>query len=180
MKGVVFTEFMEMTESAFSADVLDRVITASGVPNGGAYTSVGTYDHREMVSLVVALSAETGRPVPELLRTFGHHLAGAFARAHPKFFDVSGGLFDFIESIDHYIHVEVRKLYPDAELPSFETSRPDAATLRLLYRSGRAMGDLALGLLEAASKHFAEPVAIAREDRSGGAGTEVLFTLTRA
>lgn len=28
--------------------------------------------------------------------------------------------FQFLKNIENYIHVEVRKLYPDAELPTFE------------------------------------------------------------
>lgn len=178
MKGVVFTEFMEMVEAKFSPEVLDAVIDDSGVPNGGAYTAVGTYDHREMVSLVGALSAHSGIAVPELLRSFGHHLAAAFAKAHPAFFRTDG-LFTFLESVEHHVHVEVRKLYPDAELPSFATRRVPPSTLELTYRSSRSMGDLAFGLIEAAALHFEEPVDIGREDRSGGKGTEIVFTIAK-
>jgi len=178
MKGIVFTEFMEMVEEKFSPEVLDAVIDDSGVPNGGAYTAVGTYDHREMVSLVTALSSHSGIAVPDLLRSFGHHLAATFARSHPSFFRTDG-LFTFLESVEHHVHVEVRKLYPDAELPAFETRRVPPATLEVTYRSSRSMGDLAFGLIEAAALHFQEPVDIAREDCSGGRGTEILFTITK-
>jgi hypothetical protein len=49
MKGMVFTEFLEMVEAKFSADMVDDIISDSDLPNGGAYTSVGTYDHSELV-----------------------------------------------------------------------------------------------------------------------------------
>ena len=45
MKGVIFTEFLEMVESHFSPEMADRIITAARLPSGGAYTAVGTYDH---------------------------------------------------------------------------------------------------------------------------------------
>jgi predicted homoserine dehydrogenase-like protein len=64
MKGIVFTEFLDMVETTISADAVDDVIEAAGVPSGGAYTAVGTYDHKEMVSLVGALSEVSGHPVP--------------------------------------------------------------------------------------------------------------------
>ena len=55
MKGVVFTEFVEMVEARFGLPMLDRIIEAAQLPSGGAYSAVGTYDHGEMVQLVGAL-----------------------------------------------------------------------------------------------------------------------------
>ena len=56
MKGVVFTEFIEMVENEFSPDLADTIITEAGLPSGGIYTSVGTYRHEEM------LGSSTGLP----------------------------------------------------------------------------------------------------------------------
>lgn len=180
MKGIVFTEFMEMVENKFSPDLLDHIITDANLPNGGAYTSVGTYDHREIVRLVLALGERSGVAVPELLQTFGQHLFGRFVVGFPRFFVDVPGTFAFLESIDRHIHVEVRKLYPDAELPSFEHDRPSADCLHLVYRSDRAMADLAQGLIEGCIEHFAEPMTLAREDLSQGRGSVVRFVVQRA
>src|SRR6266540_2882152 len=120
MKGMIFTEFLEMVEDHFSPEVADRIIEACHLPSGGAYTAVGTYDHHEMVQLVTELSRESGIAVPALLHLFGKHLFGRFVANYPQFFEGIDSAFDFLEKIHSYIHVEVRKLYPDAELPSFE------------------------------------------------------------
>ena len=61
MKGMVFTEFLEMVESTFSADMVDDIIDDSAPPSGGAYTSVGTYDHQELVGMVTASPARACR-----------------------------------------------------------------------------------------------------------------------
>jgi Haem-NO-binding len=53
MKGVVFTEFIEMVEDRFSPEMADRIIERAKLPSGGAYTTVGTYDHGEMIQLVL-------------------------------------------------------------------------------------------------------------------------------
>ena len=74
MKGIVFREFIEMVENEFSYEIADAIIAASELSTAGAYTSVGTYPHTEMVSLVVNLSKQTGQPVPALLNHFGRHL----------------------------------------------------------------------------------------------------------
>ena len=52
MKGLVFTEFLEMVESKFGLEVVDNIIEHSELPSGGVYTSVGTYDFNEMLSLI--------------------------------------------------------------------------------------------------------------------------------
>lgn len=66
MKGIVFTEFIEMVENRFSADMMDDILDAANTASGGAYTAVGTYDHGEMVALVSALSAHTGLSLKHL------------------------------------------------------------------------------------------------------------------
>ncbi|MDQ3565569.1 MAG: heme NO-binding domain-containing protein [Pseudomonadota bacterium] len=180
MKGIVFTEFLEMVENRFSPEIADRIIEASELPSRGAYTAVGTYDHTEMVRLVTELSAVTGATVPNLLHTFGKHLFGRFVAIYPQFFEGVESAFPFLENIDGYIHVEVLKLYPDAELPGFECDASEPGRLTLIYRSTRRLADLAEGLIQGCIEHFRETIHIQREDLSGGQGSCVRFLLTKA
>ncbi len=179
MKGVVFTEFLEMVEERFSLEVADAVIRRADVPSGGSYTAVGTYPPAEMVRLVGALSQETGTSAPDLLRAFGKHLLGRFAAGYPQFFAGVPSTFAFLENVERYIHVEVKKLYPDAELPTFECDASVAGELTMIYRSPRCLSDLAEGLMSGCAEHFGETIAIAREDLSAGRGEVVRFVLTR-
>jgi len=169
MKGVVFTEFLEMVESKFSADMVDDIIAGANLPDGGAYTAVGTYPHAELGRLVAQLSKMTGLRIPELLKTYGRYLFGRFYLGFPQFFAEAHESFEFLERIEKFIHVEVRKLYPDAELPTFETLRLAPDHLRMIYRSPRCLGDFAQGLMEACFDHFKEKVEIVRGDESDGA-----------
>ncbi len=162
MKGVVFTEFMELVESRMGLDMLDRIITEAELPNDGAYTSVGTYDHAELVRLVLALSNATGMAVPALIHLFGEHLFQRFSVGYPVLFEQSHTSFDFLSRIDNVIHVEVRKLYPDAELPKLACERLGPKRLNLLYSSPRGFGDLAEGLIAGCIKHFQEPIRVTR------------------
>jgi len=177
MKGVVFTEFLELVENNFGLDIADRIIDQAELSTGGAYTSVGTYDHSELVQLVVGLSAETNTPPATLVRAFGEYLFGRFAIGYPQFFTGITSTFDFLESIEDVIHVEVRKLYPDAELPTFAYQRT-ADQLVMTYRSKRAFADLAEGLIHACTQHFGEPIDIERENLDAADGTAARFTLT--
>lgn len=170
MKGVVFTEFMEMVESRMGLGMLDRIIGEANIPNDGAYTSVGTYDHDQLVRLVTALSNATGTTVPALVHMFGEHLFARFSLGYPALFADAANAFDFIEQIDGLIHVEVRKLYPDAELPSLHCERPAPGQLVLVYSSPRGFADLAAGLLQGCIKHFGTPISVERTDleKEGG------------
>lgn len=179
MKGMVFTEFLEMVEDVFSPDVADSIITKAALPSGGVYTAVGTYHHDEMVALVTHLSTATKTPVPDLLKAFGRHLFGRFAKSYPQFFEGKADAFAFLSGVEDYIHVEVRKLYPDAELPSFSYQRPAADTLVMTYRSKRPFADLAEGLIQGCFAHFGEDVGIARATLAAEPETCVEFSLVR-
>ncbi len=179
MKGVVFTEFLEMVENQFSADIADRIVDLSDLPSGGTYTSVGTYDHQEMLQLVTHLSNETGVAVPDLVRAFGGYLFTRFVAGFPAFFEGPKDAIEFLTHVEDYIHVEVRKLYPDAELPSFHCESPEPGRLEMTYKSTRPFAGLAEGLILACVEHYGEPINLAVEDLSNGAGTSARFTLTR-
>lgn len=179
MKGIVFTEFMEMVEDRFGLHTLDRIILQAQLDNDGAYTSVGTYDHQELVQLVVALSEATGVPVADLIKVFGQHLFGRFVLSYPRLFEGVDSAFAFLRSIEHYIHVEVRKLYPDAELPSFTYESQEADQLVMLYQSRRPFADLAEGLILGCIEHYGEAIDLRREDLQSGANNRSRFTLSR-
>ena len=179
MKGIVFCEFVEMMEQEFSPDMADEIIAGAELESGGAYTAVGTYDHHEMLTLVTRLSEKTGVPVPELVKAFGRYLFGRFVELYPAFFEGVDGAFSFLDRIEEHVHVEVKKLYPDAELPTFETSHPDGDTMIMDYRSRRPFADLALGLIEGCIKHYGESVDVGVQDLSDEGNIHARFTLKR-
>lgn len=179
MKGIVFTEFIEMVEERYSPEVADAMISASTLDSAGAYTSVGTYDHKEMVQLVTQLSGLTGTDASLLLKTYGQHLFNRFKVGFPDFFKGIDSAFEMMKTIDNHIHVEVRKLYPDAELPAFEYAEPNERQLILKYSSPRGFVDFAEGLMQGCIDYFGEPISLERRDLSAGKGTAVEFTLTR-
>ncbi|MBD0383615.1 heme NO-binding domain-containing protein [Paenibacillus sedimenti] len=179
MKGIVFSNFLEMVESKFSVEIVDRIIVASEVPSGGSYTTLGTYDHNELIRLVVQLGEQTGVPVADLVRTFGEYLFGQLIEIAPQFVDMNPSVFDFLQKVDSYIHVEVRKLYSEAELPRFDYSTPSPGTLEMTYRSSRPFADLAEGLIQGCIRHYGESIDVKREDLSESSGTAARFILTK-
>jgi len=178
MKGIIFTEFLEMVESLFGYQTVDTLLTISDLPSKGIYTSVGTYSHQEIVSLVGNLGKMTRIPSSELLRAFGKYLFGSFTKSYPHFIEKTPDAFTLLGSIHNYIHVEVRKLYPDAELPHFSIEYPQPNILIMIYTSSRKMVDLAFGLIEGTLEFFNEEAQIdlqlLKED-----GSSVKFIITK-
>ncbi|MBF0236254.1 MAG: heme NO-binding domain-containing protein [SAR324 cluster bacterium] len=171
MKGIIFTNFLEMVDEKFSMEMQERLIQACDLPSGGIYTSVGTYDHAEMIQLVSQLHQFTQIPIPELLKTFGNYLLLFFHQRYPDFFN-HPSVFEFLMSVDDYIHDEVKKLYPDSELPIFEHTLRSDDELWLDYYSSRHFEDVAEGLIVGACKVFGETMDCQRfplnhSDRGG-------------
>ena len=179
MKGIIFTEFVGMVESTFSPEMMDNVFDRVDLPSGGAYTSVGTYDHAEIVELAVALSEETNTPVQDLVKAYGEHLFSRFTVLYPDYFNEQHDTFQFLHHVENYIHTEVLKLYPDAEIPRFEFQTTGDNDMVFDYLSTRHLGDVAEGLLRGCIAHFGENIEIETEDLSTPELARIRFNLTR-
>lgn len=167
MKGVVFTEFAQLVEDKWGRDMMDDIIDAVDPPSGGGYCSVASYDFSELADLLAELSRRVAVPEAELLKVFGAHLASVFLKKYADFFNAHGNLFEFLKSVDDHIHVEVRKLYPDADLPVFRHQQIDDSRLMFYYQSERPLADLAEGLIRASAKHYQHEIEITRTPVAG-------------
>jgi len=178
MKGIVFTELLEMVEDKFGYEMVDTLLTETDLPSGGIYTSIGTYDHAEIAALIVKMSEKSNIPVPDLLYAFGRHMFAVFTKGYAHFFEKAADAFDFLRSIHNYIHVEVRKLYPDAQLPHFAINEPDSQTLVMVYSSDRKMAMLAKGLIDGCLEHFGEEAEVTMQSLTED-GSQVAFNIKK-
>lgn len=178
MKGIVFTEFLEMVEAKFGLEVVDTIIEKSNVPSQGIYTSIATYDFNEMVSLITELSKEVDLPPGDLIYTFGLYLFSSLGKAHPEVIQNYSSPIGLLYSIEDHIHVHVKKLYPDAELPTFKILEKTDNSLSMIYTSSRGLYRLAHGLIEKTFEHFQGKADITYELLKED-GTEVKFNIVQ-
>ncbi len=68
MKGIIFTEFLELVEDKFGLELLEEVLEMS--EDEGIYTSVGSYDHKDLVRLIINLSKKTDIVMPPVYSVF--------------------------------------------------------------------------------------------------------------
>lgn len=178
MKGIVFTEFLELVEEKFGLEMVDKIINQSNLESNGIYTSVGTYKFSEMLQLLQHLSAHTNISIDDLLLVYGEHFFSVLETSYPGLLAIYNDPIEMLASIENHIHVEVMKIYPDAELPTFEVLEKKDNSLQMIYKSSRAMHHFGLGLMNKTFEHFKTSATIELEKIKKD-GTEVKFIITK-
>ncbi|CAH8283635.1 heme-NO-binding protein [Mariniflexile fucanivorans] len=178
MKGIVFTEFLDLVEAKFGLEMVDKIINQSNLESNGAYTAVGTYEFSEMLQLLQHLSENTGISIDDLLLVYAEHFFSVLKKSYPGLFVTYTDPIEMLSSIENHIHVEVRKIYPDAELPTFEVVEKSKNSITLIYKSSRAMHHFGLGLMNKTFEHFNATATILLEKLKKD-GTEVKFIITK-
>lgn len=179
MKGIIFTEFMQLVEEKFGLEVLDAMLDRVG--DEGIYTSVGSYGHGELVKLIMALSDITGVSATDLQQVFGESVFVNLYNTIPNKAELKGcnSAFQFVRHVEEYIHVEVKKLYPDAKPPAFEFISENKTEMVFDYRSARCMSHVCFGLIKGCAKHFNEQIEIEMTNTQAD-GQLVRFALTKS
>ncbi len=176
MKGIVFTEFLDLVEDTFGFEMVDTIINNSNLPSNGSYTAVGTYSFSEMLSLLSNLNKETGIAIDDLLLLYGEHFFSVVEKSYTSFLTQFKEPIEMLSSIENHIHVEVRKIYPDAELPTFTVIEKTSTTLVMIYKSSRAMSSFGNGLMNKTFEYFDTEATILVENIKEN-GTEVKFSI---
>lgn len=158
VKGVIFDLLRTIVETDHGEDAWDDAIDRAGVD--GVYTAVGKYPDDEFTTLLNHVPSGQAASTADLLRWFGRRAMPELAIAYPMFFRGHESLATFLPTLNDVIHAEVRKLYPDAEVPDFRMTGDGEQTLLVEYRSPRRLCALAEGFIVGAADHFDEHVVV--------------------
>ena len=176
MKGVVFTELIEMIENECGLDVLDQVLGETKL--SGSYTTVGDYPEAELYAILASLGKITGLSTHEMLMGFSKCFFHMLSRQYQGFFEMHATSFDFLSALDSYIHPEALKLYPGASVPGFAPKKISDNKLELIYTSKRKMPILARGLIDQTCAFYKEELNV-EEVMLESDGSVVKFILTK-
>ncbi|MBT6594082.1 MAG: heme NO-binding domain-containing protein [Porticoccaceae bacterium] len=179
MKGLIFTSFLHLVEKEYGLEMVDKVIAQAAPPSGGIYTTVGNYDHREVIAMIAALSKNINLSVGHLTKTFGVYLFAELIAAYPQWITNFNSSFALLSKVDGFIHGEVKKLYPDASPPSFKCTHYSETRMQVIYQSPRCMGDVAEGLILGCAAYYQEKITVRRETIDDGSGSSERFLLKR-
>lgn len=162
MKGTIFISLQEFVEQNHGYEVWDNVIESTDLASNGIYTSTKNYPDEELFALVGALSSKLNVSVPDLVRLFGEFLFPVLLPFAPPDAKNAPSLRAFLLMVDEVIHVEVKKLYTDSNLPEFDYDEHSDNELIMIYRSPRKLCHLSEGLIQGAAKHFNQPIEISQ------------------
>ena len=96
---------------------------------------------------------------------------------HPEYITSHSSAFELLKVLDDDVHVEVRKLYQDAEVPTFDYQDLSDNRMLFIYQSSRPLADCAHGLIEGCIEHFGETMTIERNDLPVATGAHTEFIL---
>lgn len=162
MKGAVFIALNDFVEEGFGIATWESILAEAAPPSGGIYTSVQNYDDKELVAIVHAICNQLKLEKGEALRLFGDYLFAALNRKHPIFTTLQPDLFKFLASVEGVVHVEVKKLFADVQLPKMQSIEQSDKHIVLHYESARQMCELAEGLIQGAAKFYGIDVAVSQ------------------
>jgi hypothetical protein len=156
MKGIIFNLLEEVVTSNHGEDTWDELLSATSLD--GAYTSLGSYPDEQIQELVTAASRKLDLTSFEVLRWFGQQAIPLLFHRYPGFFGSQASTRLFVLSVNSIIHPEVRKVYPGADVPTFEFRDTPDGGLMMGYLSPRRLCALAQGFIEGAATHYDEKV----------------------
>lgn len=178
MKGVVFTELIEMIEDLMGLAFTNRVIEDARLENEGAFTAIGTYPSQDLLKLFESLGKHAENPQDKIIKGYGeclfHRLSMSFQNelaAHP-------GAFSFLLQLGDIIKRETLKLYPDAKIPEIHARLISPHSLEFRYTSSRKLVDLVEGFICGCVGYFNENISITRGNLSSE-GCDIRFVLQK-
>lgn len=158
MKGVVFNILEEMVVEHFGMQVWNDILDTAETE--GVYTAGQSYPDEQLFELVGIVCKKLNMSSEMIIGSFGEYMFHRLHDRHPSFIEKEPTLKSFLKSIESVIHVEVRKLYQDPNLPSFEYFDQSDDHLIMRYHSPRKLCILAEGLIRGASSHYAQKISL--------------------
>jgi hypothetical protein len=158
MRGIIFNLLQEVVTRHHGEDTWDALLSAAH--DEGTYTSLGSYADSQLEGLVAASSRSLGLSPSEVLIWFGQEAIPLLFQRYPAFFDSQPSTRPFVLSVNSIIHPEVRKIYPGADVPTFEFSDTPDGGLLMGYHSARRYCALAQGFIEGAARHYGESAIV--------------------
>src|SRR5690606_14944721 len=135
MKGIVFTEFLEMVEGSYGLGTVDYILQNSDLESNGIYTSVGTYDYKELIILLSVLSKKVKITVDDLIYNFGKYYFTSLKNTRAQIFEKHDSPEGFLISIEDHVYKQVKEGYPPVKPQTFTIEKNDNDQMIFMYKS---------------------------------------------
>lgn len=157
MKGVVFNLLEAFVVENWGEEAYESILDLCPLETKEPFVGPGTYPDSDLLCIATAAARRVGVPLPDALRAFGTFAFPHLADRFPSYAEEKESATAFLLGVHEVIHVEVRKLMPEAVTPSFEY-RSDGGGLVVRYRSERKLCHFMEGLLVGLGERYGTPV----------------------
>ncbi len=178
MKGVVFTEFLEMVEKTYGLETLDFVLEKSELKSEGIYTAIGDYEIDEFFTLLDNLVLKTKESKNEILYEYGGYICNYLEKNYSDLFKIFNEPLAMLAKLDEYFISQLRKHYPNEDIPSYDVVDRTKDSLTIIYSSQRWLYKFAVAFIERAFKYFKLEANIGTELLLDN-GTKVRFIISQ-
>lgn len=158
MKGVVFNLLEEYIEENLGEGSYEEILGKCTLTTKVPFVGPGTYPDEDLIAIVAETIKMAGIHLPEALRSFGRFCFYKLSEKYPGFVSPYTHPKPFLKSVESIIHVEVKKLYEDAQPPGFTYLDSTSDRLIIQYRSGRRLCQFMEGLIDGVAGHYQSPI----------------------
>lgn len=158
MKGVVFNLLEAFVVENWGEEAYEEILGLCPLQTKEPFVGPGTYPDLDLFTIATISAERIGVPLPEALRGFGRFAFPHLARKFPDYAKNAKDAKTFLMGVDSVIHVEVRKLMPDAVTPKFDYSGDVKDGLNVRYQSTRKLCSFMEGLLDGLGDYYSSQV----------------------
>ena len=164
MKGEIFNAFEKFIVSTANRDTFEEILEGvrAGLETQEPFVGPGTYPDADFFVIVRHAVAKLGLDLSAAIQAFGVFLFPELARKVPELLERHQHPKSFLLTIHDVIHMEVKKVSPGAEPPTFTYENSAPNELVMIYQSKRGLYDLVEGLIQGCCNHFDVGVTVSR------------------
>ncbi|MEM6960813.1 MAG: heme NO-binding domain-containing protein [Myxococcota bacterium] len=154
MKGVVFNLLEAFVVEGWGEETYERLISKCPLKTKEPFVGPGTYPDSDLLVIANAAARTLGISLDDALVAFGAYCFPKLAATLPAGLEGYDSAKGFLLDVDRVIHVEVRKLLPEAKTPKFTYEDPSPDQLYIRYESERKLCRFMEGLLDGVAAYF--------------------------
>ncbi len=158
MKGIIFNIAESYLIETYGEEMFDEIIDECNLETIDPFVAPGTYPDSDLLEILVQTTKKVNITIDNLLKDLGRYAFFKLADRYPYFLEPYSSPKDFLLTVDDVIHVEVKKLYANSYLPTFQYQEPSENELIITYFSKRKLYPLMEGLINGVSDYFNKPI----------------------
>jgi hypothetical protein len=153
MKAFIVTSMVDMLDRQHGAGEVDAILAKAGLESLRGADPNDNLPVQHMVRLSMVAAETLNTEVDDLVEQFGWYIFGVLVIEFPD--QVSQPDFHaFLQAVNTKIHPEMRRRFPNAEVPTVTVAEVQGDSILVRYASKRPFTRLACGIISAASAHF--------------------------